>query len=64
MVEAFKTASTRIEARPTGLSKTTGGRTSCYPSPAGFSPPCPRKEVAAERNNAGLPVAFRPVGTV
>jgi hypothetical protein len=33
MGEAFKTACTRIEARPTVLSKTTRGPTSCYPSP-------------------------------
>jgi hypothetical protein len=31
MGEPFKTASTRIEVRPTGISKTTGGRTSCLP---------------------------------
>jgi hypothetical protein len=34
MGEAFKTASTHILPRPTGLSKTTGGRISCYPSPS------------------------------
>jgi len=33
MGEPFKTASTRIEVRPTGISKTTGGRTSCLPLP-------------------------------
>jgi hypothetical protein len=34
MGERFTMASTCIEARPTGISKTTGGQTSCYPSPA------------------------------
>src|SRR4051794_609452 len=48
------TASMPIEARTTGpLEKDRGrdrGRTSCYPSPAGFFPPRVRKGVAAEFN--------------
>jgi len=38
VLRAFKTACTRISVRRPGLSKTTGGRTSCYPSPAGPFP--------------------------
>src|SRR5215213_7850022 len=37
-----------IGLRPTGLSKTTGGRISCYPSPGDFYPPLLREGVAAE----------------
>jgi hypothetical protein len=35
-----------------GLSKTTGGRTSCYPSPAGFFPPCLRRRLRRKESGS------------
>ena len=48
MEEAFKTASTRIEPRPTCLWQQTGCSISCYPSPG------PREHLRALQEGGGF----------